>query len=147
LVPSATRRVAPALAGLAALLLAACSSTVSTTPLPSAGGPPADCARVDADSVIALSANNLKFSAPCMVANAGESFTIHFANDEAQPHNVEVFTDTSKATKLFGGDIISGPNQTIDYSIDALDAGEFYFDCQVHAGEMNGTLYVVTAGG
>jgi plastocyanin len=145
---SSSRRLASPIAGLAALTLAlvACSSGVSSTPLPSGAEPPADCARVDADGVITLSADNLEFSAPCLVANAGEAFTIHFTNNETEPHNVAVYNDSTKANEILRGDIISGPDQSIDYPIEALEGGEYYFDCTVHPADMNGTLYVVAAG-
>lgn len=145
---SAPRRLASPLAGLAALTvaLAACSSGVSTSPLPSGAEPPADCARVDASGVITLSADNLEFSAPCMVANAGEEFTIAFTNNESQPHNVAVYRDSTKANEIVRGEIITGPDQSLDYPVAALDAGTYYFDCTVHPGDMNGPLYVVAAG-
>jgi plastocyanin len=145
---SASRRLASHLAGLAALVLtlAACSPGVSTTPLPSGAEPPADCARVDADGIITLSADDLEFSAPCMVATAGEAFTISFTNNESQPHNVALYQNSTKANEIFRGEIITGPDQSLDYPVEALDAGEYYFDCSVHL-EMNGALYVVAAGG
>ena len=139
-----SRRLASPLAGLVALALVACSAGATVTPLPSGAEPPADCARVDADGVITLSADNLEFSAPCMVANAGEAFMIRFTNNESEPHNVAVYTDSTRANEILRGDIVSGPDQSIDYPIEALDAGDYYFDCSVHL-EMNGTLYVVAA--
>jgi len=93
--------------------------------------------------VITISADNLEFSAPCMVANAGEAFTIHFENDEAIPHDVAVYTDDSKANEIMRGAPITGPEVTTDYEVEALDAGEYYFDCTIHPADMNGTLFVV----
>jgi len=124
---SAPRRLVSSLGGLAALTFAlvACSSGVSITPLPSGAEPPADCARVDADGVITLWADNLEFSVPCMVANAGEAFTIAFTNSESQPHNVAVYQDSTKANEVMRGEIITGPDQSLDYPIEALDAGEY----------------------
>jgi plastocyanin len=135
----------PALIGLLALLLVACSSGASFTPLPSGGQPPANCPRVE-DGVLDFSAQNVEFSAPCMVANAGEAFTIHFTNNDSQPHNVAVYQDSSKADEIMKGDIITEQGESLDYEVDALDAGEYYFDCSVHA-EMNGVLYVVEPAG
>ena len=139
MIASFSRRRA-SVAGLAlfTLVLVACSSA---TPIPSGAEPPADCARVDA-GVITLSAKNLKFSAPCMVANADEPFTIHFTNDENQPHDVAIYPDSSKGSELAKGDIITGPDQSTDIEVGALAAGQYFFDCQVHT-EMKGTLYVV----
>jgi plastocyanin len=128
-----------------ALALAACSSGTGSaewTPLPSGAEPPAACARADADSVIAISADQLAFSAPCMVAPAGVAFVVRFTNDEAEPHNVAIYTDRSKETSITVGDTITGPDKTVDYPVDALTAGDYYFDCSVHPAMMRGALYV-----
>ncbi|MGH2455192.1 MAG: cupredoxin domain-containing protein [Candidatus Limnocylindria bacterium] len=143
MIPTAPRRLLPAVAGALALVLAACSSGPTITPLPSGAEPPADCARVDADAVITLTADDLEFSAPCLVANAGEAFTISFTNLESQPHNVAVYGDSSKANEIMRGDIISEQGASEDYEVEALAAGEYYFDCTVHPADMNGILYVV----
>jgi plastocyanin len=126
-----------------ALALAACSQgSTQWTPLPSGAEPPAACARADADGVIEISADQLRFSAPCMVAPAGVALVVRFTNKESEPHNVAIYTNRSKATSIEVGDAISGPNKTVDYPVDALAAGEFYFDCVIHPAAMNGALYV-----
>ena len=145
LIRTAPRRVVPTVIGLLALTLAACASTPSLTPLASGEEPPANCPRVE-DGVLDFSAQNLEFSAPCMVAVAGEAFTIHFTNNDTQPHNVAVFTDSSKANEIMRGDIISTQGDSLDYEVEALTEGQYYFDCSVHI-DMNGTLYVVAAEG
>lgn len=127
------------------LLLAACGGGADITPLPSGAEPPPDCARVDANGVITLSADNLEFSAPCMVANAGEAFTVHFTNNESVPHDVAVYEDSSKNNEVMRGEIITGPDATIDYEVPALEAGDRYFSCTVHPA-MDGVLYVVEPG-
>jgi len=137
--PTVSRRLPPA-ATLLVVVLAACSGSASTTPLPSGAEPPSDCARVE-NGVINISAKDLKFSAPCMVATAGEAFTIHFTNEDNQPHNVAAYQDSSKASEISHGEIIN-QGETADTEVAALEAGTYYFDCQVHA-EMNGALYVV----
>jgi plastocyanin len=144
LIRTAPRRFVPVIAGLLALTVAACSAASTVTPLPSGAEPPSDCASVE-DGAITLSADNLKFSAPCMVANAGEAFMIAFTNEEAQPHNVALYQDSSKANEIMRGEIISTQGDSLEYSVEALDEGEYYFDCTVHPSDMNGTLYVVAA--
>jgi plastocyanin len=124
--------------------MTACSSGASSTPLPSGAEPPSDCAKVQS-GVITLSAKNTKFSAPCMVANAGETFTIHFTNEDTMPHNVAVYTDSSKGTTIMKGEIISTQGDSMDYKVEAQDAGQYYFDCEVHPADMTGTLYVVAS--
>jgi len=145
LIRTAPRHVAPTVIGLLALILAACSSAPPITPQPSGAEPPANCPRVE-DGVLDFSAQDLEFSAPCMVAVAGEAFTIHFVNNDTQPHNVAVFTDSSKANEIMRGDIISTQGDALDYEVEALSEGQYYFDCSVHT-DMNGTLYVVAAEG
>ena len=133
----------PSLLALLVLALAACSSGSATwTPLPSGAEPPANCARADADGVIAISADQLRFSAPCMVAPADVDFVIRFTNSESEAHNVSIYADRSKATTYMQGDTFSGPQVTMDYPVAALAAGEYYFDCIVHPADMNGALYV-----
>jgi plastocyanin len=61
-------------------------------------------------------------------------------NDDNQPHNVSLYTDASKATPLYQGEIIEA-GETIDYEIEPLEAGTNYFDCTVHP-EMNGSVEV-----
>ena len=94
--------------------------------------------------MLELSAQDLEFSAPCMVAIAGEPFTIHFTNDDSQPHNVAIYPDSSKGDAIASGDVITTQGDSLDYAVDALEEGSYYFDCTVHP-EMNGTLYVVAA--
>jgi len=125
------------------LALSACSaSSAEWTPLPSGAEPPAACARADSQGVIEISADQLKFSAPCMVAAAGQEFVVRLTNLESEPHNVAIYGDRSKATSFMVGDTISGPNKTIDYPATTLAAGDYYFVCVVHPAVMNGALYV-----
>ena len=134
------RRMTVALPIALTLLLGACSGGASGTPAGSASLD--DCARVE-DGVITITANNLEFDVPCMVANAGEAFTIHFVNEESIPHDVAVYRDSSKSNEIMRGEVILGPAAEFDYEVEALDAGEYYFDCTIHPTDMNGTLYVV----
>ena len=131
------------LMALTSLALAACSQgSAEWTPLPSGAEPPAACARADADGVVALSADQLRFSAPCMAAAAGLAFVVRFTNDESEPHNVAIYTDRSKATSVTVGDTITGPNKTVDYAVDGQAAGDYFFVCTIHPATMNGALYV-----
>lgn len=125
------------------LALVACSAgSTDWTPLPSGADPPAACARANADGVIAISPDQLRFSAPCMVAPAGVAFVVRFTNDESEAHNVAIYGDRSKADAVEVGEVITGPDKSIDYPVEALAAGEYYFDCTVHPAAMNGALYV-----
>ena len=118
-------------------LLAACSGGT-----PASSTASATCIEADADNVVQLSADNLAFSATCIEVAAGEPITIEFTNLEAQSHNVAVYQDSSKATEVMRGDIVTGPDASITYEVPALEAGDHYFDCTVHPA-MQGTLRAV----
>jgi plastocyanin len=119
-------------------LLAACSGGAATP------NPSATCIQADADNVVQLTADNLAFSAACIEVTAGEPITIEFTDLESQPHNVAVYQDSSKATEVMRGDIVTGPDESITYEVPALEAGDHFFDCSIHTA-MNGILRAVPA--
>ncbi len=115
----------------ASLLLAACG-----------GGSPSgsvECRRA-VDGQLTNTADNLAFDTACIVLPAGEAVTIILVNDDTDPHNLAIYTDSSKGTGLFPGEIID-PGETIEYEIPPLEAGTYYFDCTVHP-TMNGSVVV-----
>jgi plastocyanin len=116
---------------LLATLLVACGGSGSTA---SPSGP---AASVDPDA-LTISANNLEFSTDRLEAPAGEPFQIVFENQEGAPHNVAIYTDESASQSIFVEDPVSGPT-TVTYDVPAVDAGEYFFRCDVHP-DMNGTL-------
>jgi plastocyanin len=118
---------------------------------PTGGGQPtAAPAECEPDgTTLQISALNIAFDKNCLAAPAGKSFTIDFNNQEATPHNVEIFPtaqDAASFSNALGGatgpsDIVAGP-ATVTYKVDALEAGTYYFQCDVHPQQMNGTFVV-----
>jgi plastocyanin len=89
-------------------------------------------------------AKNIQFQSTCLVAAAGGSFTIDFDNEDvATQHNIAIFTNSSATQNLFRGQITTGPNK-VTYDVKTLAAGTYYFHCDVHPTQMQGTLAVVT---
>jgi plastocyanin len=113
-----------------AVLLAACSSSASPT-----GS--VEC-REAQNGAITISAEGLEFDTACLAVPAGEAFTITLVNNDTEPHNVAIYTDSSKGTLLFSGEIING-GETVEYEVGALDPGTYYFNCTVHPG-MQGSV-------
>jgi hypothetical protein len=117
----------------------------SPTPEPGAAPAPTDCGD---DGVIQLDivALNVAFDPTCLVAPAGEPFTINFDNQDdvavTGPHNIQIAVDTSFTDPLFSGDLIDGPAQ-VQYDVPALDEGDYPFQCVVHP-VMVGTLAVTS---
>ena len=88
---------------------------------------------------VAIVAANIQFDTDRLEVPAGKPFTISFHNaDAGVPHNVAIYTDDSASDALFVGDIFNG-DETRDYEVPAVDAGEYFFHCDVHPA-MNGTV-------
>ena len=122
------------------------------SPAPSPGSQPstggAECG-TDGKIALDIAAQNIAFDPTCLVAPAGEPFSINFDNkDDAAttgPHNIAIATDSGYTDFLFTGDLVNGPDQ-VEYKVDALDAGNYYFRCDVHP-TMTGQFVVVEAKG
>jgi plastocyanin len=120
-----------------ALVLAACSGG-SDQSEPADGGT-GGTATV-ADGEVAMSADNLEFDVSTVEAPAGAEFTITFTNNESQPHNVAIYSEEG-GDEIVVGEVITGPDATTQIVVPALDAGTYYFQCDVHP-DMNGTVVV-----
>lgn len=91
--------------------------------------------------VVSLTADNSRFATTNLSAPAGTPFRLRFANDEAVPHNVAIYTDSSASRSLFVGPTFVGP-ATRSHAVPALDPGTYFFRCDVHPTTMTGSLVV-----
>jgi plastocyanin len=89
-----------------------------------------------------VTAANIAFDTSTIDLPAGEASTIHFVNDDSGvQHNMAIYPSADDlANPLFRGEVITGPDE-IDYAIDPLEAGEYYFHCDIHP-TMSGTVSV-----
>jgi plastocyanin len=101
--------------------------------------PAAQCA--PSGTSLQISAKNLSFDKKCLAAPANTPFTIAFKNEDALPHDVAIFTNSSATTKLFVGSYITGP-KTVTYHVPPLKPGTYYFRCDNHPTLMTGTFVV-----
>ena len=65
--------------------------------------------------------------------------------DPGTQHNIAIYTDDTLTESLFTGELITGP-ATTPYTVPGLDAGSYYFHCDVHPA-MNGTVKVAPGPG
>jgi plastocyanin len=97
-------------------------------------------------NVVALVAQNIAFDPTMLTVPGGQPFTIAFDNRDTVQHNVAIFDNAEHSgSALFEGDIVTGPIQ-VDYQVDPLDAGTYYFLCQIHP-QMTGQIEAAEGGG
>ena len=95
---------------------------------------------------IPVVAEGLQFDTKELDFPAGQPVTISFENKDAGTlHNIAIYNDASKSTTLFQGEQFPGV-ATKTYAIGPLEAGTYYFQCDVHT-TMNGTVVVAAGGG
>jgi plastocyanin len=93
-----------------------------------------------------VTAKSLAFDTNEIDLPAGQATTLTFNNQDAGvPHNIAIYTDSSKSKALFQGEQFPGVASQ-PYDIPALDPGTYYFQCDVH-NTMNGTVVVGAAPG
>jgi plastocyanin len=90
---------------------------------------------------VTVTAEQGSFYAAKLDVPAGRPFDLWFRNLDPAEHNVAIYTDESAVESLFVGEIVTYAATL--YHVPALEAGQFYFRCDVHP-NMWGT---VVAGG
>jgi cytochrome c oxidase subunit II len=89
-----------------------------------------------------LAADNVAFDKDCLSARANRPFQITFDNKEPVPHNVAVFKGSNaEGQNVFRGQVFAGP-KVVTERIPALQAGSYFFHCDVHPQAMQGKLVV-----
>jgi plastocyanin len=88
------------------------------------------------------------FSTDALSVPSDEPFTIAFDNaDPAVQHNVVIFDGAdAEALSLFTGELITGPAK-VDYKVEPVAEGEYFFHCEVHPTTMTGTITASPGGG
>jgi plastocyanin len=115
--------------------------TGAPAPPPTAG----DCTE-PVDGVVEITARGIAFDTPCVDVPAGEPFTIAFDNEDSAPHNVAIYpNEDDLQDPILQETPFTGPD-SVTYDVPALDAGEYYFQCDVHP-QMNGTVTAGSGGG
>jgi cytochrome c oxidase subunit II len=91
---------------------------------------------------LSISSVQVAFDKNCMAAPAGRPFQITYDNKEAVQHNIAIFRgNDASGENVFRGELFSGP-RVVEYRVRALQAGAYYFHCDVHPTAMKGKLNV-----
>lgn len=137
-------RRAPLLAivSLIAISLAACSSGSGdgSEPASSANGGGEAGTLTVSGGAVEITAADIAFDANTIEAPAGEAFTVTLVNNDSVPHNFSVYTEEG-GEEIVTGEIIDA-GETVEVEVPALDAGEYFFVCDVHPAEMSGTIVI-----
>ena len=92
---------------------------------------------------IVLGAENLAFDTDALDLPAATEVVVKFENHEAIPHNFSLY-ESKGGEALFEGEILNAEGE-IEYEFETPAAGEYYFQCDVHPDQMNGTAHVTEA--
>ncbi|MFN2483594.1 MAG: cytochrome c oxidase subunit II [Candidatus Limnocylindria bacterium] len=131
--PSAAASGAESPVASGASAVASPEGSGSAFPGASAGASPA------APTTLTLSAQDIQFSTDQLCAPAGQPLTLTFENlDDGVDHNVSI---SREGRDVFTGEVFAGPGVR-EYSIPALQPGQYEFRCDVHPEAMRGTLTV-----
>lgn len=115
-----------------AFLLAQNDSAPATAEGPGGGG--------GADKGITVVAQGVAFDTDNLALTAGQESPITFSNEDTVEHNIAIYEDEAATKNLFKGEIVP-PGGTGEYSVPALDKGEYYFHCDIHP-SMSGSVTV-----
>ena len=114
------------------------TTTTARTTAPTTGGGGAGQA-----TTVDISAQNLKFDKDTITVPAGAQVTVNFNNkDSGVPHNVAFYTDSSAATPIYKGQIVTGPTTTTYTFTAPSTPGTYFFRCDPHPTQMTGSFVV-----
>jgi plastocyanin len=105
--------------------------------LPPTGGPPPP-----GSVALQLVAANLEFDRRTLSAPPNTQVTLRLVNNDGGVlHNFALYNNNRAQQKIFAGDLVTGP-AVKDYVFTTPAPGTYYFRCDSHPDQMNGTFTV-----
>ena len=92
------------------------------------------------EGALVLGADELAFDKDALAFPAATEVVLKFENHEAIPHNFSLY-ESKGGEVLFEGEILNAEGE-IEYEFETPEAGEYYFQCDVHPDQMNGVVNV-----
>lgn len=121
---------------LGVLFLSACSK--STAP----GDSTTTASCEPSGTAIKLTAANSAFDKKCLAVQAGSGFTVEVSNSDSEAHDFSILSKKGGAVLFNGQTQLVNGNATVTYNVEAQTAGSYYFVCDLHPDDMNGTFLV-----
>ena len=95
-----------------------------------------------APGTLSLTASNLSFDKRSLTALPNTETKLQFENkDGGVLHNVAIYNNNRATTKIFVGELTTGPSTTT-YTFKTPAAGTYFFRCDSHPDQMTGTFNV-----
>lgn len=108
-----------------------------------AGSPGTDVEQESPVPDVEVVATDFAFAPTALTATAGEAVIITLTNRGAAPHTMTVYEDAAYATAVAGADterVAGGASGGI--TVTFADAKTYFFRCEVHPAQMEGTIVV-----
>jgi plastocyanin len=124
---------------------ASASASAVTSPSSSASASASTGSGSAATATVDITAKDTAFDKKDISVPAGAQVTVNMTNQDAIIHNIAFYPDKSAVEKdaYFIGELFKGPNVTKTESFKApTKPGVYYFHCDVHPDQMNGTFTV-----
>jgi plastocyanin len=95
-----------------------------------------------APGTLTLAASNLAYDKRSLTALPNTQTKLQFENKDAGVlHNFSIYNNNRATTKIFVGELTTGPNTTT-YTFTTPAAGTYFFRCDSHPDQMTGTFNV-----
>jgi plastocyanin len=92
---------------------------------------------------VTLVAKNLTFDKRTIAASPGADVTVTLDNQDAGvAHNVSFYTNKGAGTKIFTGNLTTGPAKVEEKFKAPTAPGNYFFRCDAHPDQMTGTFTV-----
>jgi hypothetical protein len=112
----------------------------ATPPAAASGPPPAPPEVPPGGTALQLTATNQTFNARTLTAQSAAPVVVQLSNqDPGVLHNFALYNNRSASQSIFVGELVTGPAVTT-FNFTAPPPGSYFFRCDVHPEDMNGTF-------
>ncbi|HEX5939337.1 MAG TPA: cupredoxin domain-containing protein, partial [Dehalococcoidia bacterium] len=109
------------------------------------GGGDGEAVVIDENGEVTIIAMDNFFDPNTLQAASGQALSVTMTNEGEATHNLVFYAGDSAEADIITGDpeavVPSGEELTLEFTAPA-EAGDYFFQCVIHAGQMVGTLIV-----